>query len=165
MRHYLLFVLFLVMPVYGHALDEPFVYGLQQTVLVKKATATSINTGVGVANFRMTDDDNLYTEKCSYQKTILYFSDKLSASGNVSVNNYTNLFGRIGMYNYQIERFTRNHPSKDNVVLFYGDAGKMTTPVVSVGVEAKPFQNFSFHMEYQKTTAISVGSVAVIYKF
>ncbi|MGB2580697.1 MAG: hypothetical protein WBC83_03305, partial [Minisyncoccia bacterium] len=98
-------------------------------------------------------------------REMLLSAIQLSVAKKISIDDEIDVFGRVGVYNYQIEALARRHSSQNNLVFPWGSVGRATAPIASIGVEAKPFQHFSFRAEYQKAGSATSSSLSVLYRF
>ncbi len=172
-----MFIAIFFLLVGGNVLAEKYIPG------------NSINTGVAdIYGVEFLEKEHVLTNdssavSSSVIKTDLYVLDRQSNSGirarrealvssiqlsstkKIFVAEEIDVYGRVGVYNYQIEKLANRYADQNNPSFHWGKIGKETAPIASIGVEAKPFQHFSFRAEYQRAGSATASSLSVLYKF
>lgn len=174
MKSYLIGMLLLILPLYGYAegyLPNKINIGVidffETESFEKEQGITSVSEVVSSSIIKTdlyTKDNRTYANMRE-RREMLLSAIQLSVTKKISVDDEVDVFGRVGVYNYQIEALARRHSSQNNSVFSWGRVGRETAPIASIGIEAKPFQHFSLRAEYQKAGSATSSSLSVLYKF
>lgn len=174
MKQYLIGLLLLFIPIYGYSegyLPNSIGAGIIEDYSTESFEKEKVITnGSNVVNSSIIKTDFYTKDHSSYvdlraRREMLLSAIQLSVTKKVSVDDEIDVFGRVGVYNYQVETLARRHASRNNSNFPWGSIGRETAPIASIGVEARPLHFFSFRAEYQKAGSITSGSLSVLYKF
>ncbi|HBH71397.1 MAG: hypothetical protein UU88_C0001G0002 [Parcubacteria group bacterium GW2011_GWC1_42_11] len=174
MKQYLIGILILALPIYGYAegylpnsVKIGIIDSLEAESLEKEQRITNSSEGVNSSIIKTdfyTKNHREYADMRA-RREMLLSAIQLSVTKKISVDDELDVFGRVGVYNYQIEALARRHSSRNNLSFPWGSVGRETAPIASIGIEAKPFQHFSFRAEYQRAGSATSSSLSVLYKF
>lgn len=141
------------------------IYGIE---LLEKERVFTSGSDVMSASFIKTElhakDDSSHPS-IRARREALVSAIQISTTKKVSVDEETNLFGRVGIYNYQIETLAKRYADQNNPTFHWGKISKETAPIASIGIESKSFLNFLFRAEYQIAGSVTAGTLAVLYNF
>lgn len=174
MKSYLIGILLLALPAYGYtdeylpnSINLGIIDFLGAELLEKEKVITSVSEVVSssIVKTELYTKDNRAYANMRTQREMLLSAIQLSVTKKISIDGEIDFFGRVGVYNYQIETLTRRHSSRNSSVFPWGSVGRETAPIASIGIEAKPFKHFSFRAEYQRAGPATSSSLSVLYKF
>lgn len=89
---------------------------------------------------------------------------QISVLGKIAVSDRVDIFCRAGFYEYRV-KITAKILLPQNLFLAKETEEIGTVPMASFGFDAKPFKKVHLRFEGQKTGAVSIESIALLYKF
>lgn len=91
-------------------------------------------------------------------------SGQLSVLGKLPVNDWIDVFGRVGVYEYKINTVEKIL-FPQNLYLAEEGVEKGRIPMASLGLDVKPIKKLNVRFEGTKTGKVTVGWVGLVYKF
>ncbi|HAS84626.1 MAG TPA: hypothetical protein DCS23_00925 [Candidatus Yonathbacteria bacterium] len=124
------------------------------------------NTGIGVINVNGSAVNfNALPANIFVRQDADVTASQLSALLKLPASDYVDIFGRVGFYEYNVKTTTRILLPDTSTFLADESKYRGTTPMISVGVDAKFPNKISLRFEGQRTGAFSIFSAILVYEF
>lgn len=123
------------------------------------------NVNVGVVNISGSPIDfGTLPVNLVLQREADVSATQLSAMWKVPVSDYVDVFGRVGLYDYNVKTTAKILLPGTSIFLAEESEISGTAGMASIGFDAKPLQKITVRVEGQKTGKVSILSVLFVYK-
>lgn len=123
------------------------------------------NVGVGVVNVGGSPIDfGTLPSNLVLRREADVSATQLSALWKVPVSDYVDVFGRAGLYNYNIKTTAKILLPGTSIFLAEESEERGTVPMASIGFDANFLKKLTVRVEGQKTGAVSILSILFVYK-
>lgn len=123
------------------------------------------NVGVGVVNISGTPIDfGILPTNLVLQREADISATELSALWKVPVGEYVDVFGRVGLYGYNLKTTAKILLPGTSIFLAEEIEETGTLPTASIGFDAKLWKKLAVRVEGQKTGKVSIFSLLFVYE-
>ncbi|KKT38265.1 MAG: hypothetical protein UW27_C0003G0013 [Parcubacteria group bacterium GW2011_GWA1_44_13] len=123
------------------------------------------NVGVGVVNVGGSQIDfGTLPANLTMRREADVSAAQLSALWKVPVSDYVDVFGRVGLYDYNVKTTAKILLPGTSIFLAEESEDRGTVPMASIGFDANFLKKLTIRVEGQKTGVVSIFSVLFVYK-